>query len=162
MIRCLTVSLAAILPLPAVALSCMPHSMEARYKQIAEAKEASVVVLGTLTFDAKLLPETDWDNQQKTPPQTNIPARIDGSALAKSGFNVSFQRDVVLSVLCYGPWCASAVSGGQMLAFVQKSPEGYVVSTNPCGGDVFTAPSPDMIRKVQQCFNGEDCSPADR
>lgn len=57
MTRIIACALATLAPLPALALSCLPHSVEATYQRAAEAKESYVIVQGRLTFDASALPD---------------------------------------------------------------------------------------------------------
>ncbi len=158
--RLILACLLALAPLPAMALTCMPHSLETTFQRAAQADEPYVVVHGTLQFDKRLLPSTDPVASHKTPPLTQIPARLEGRSLSKEGFTLPFDRDVTLEVACYGPWCASAQSGQKVLAFVRRGAEGYVVETDPCGGgDLFRAPKPAMIRKVKSCYKGAECAP---
>jgi hypothetical protein len=154
--------LAAISPLPALALSCMPHSLETSYVEAAEAEETYVVVQGRLTFDAQDLPEVDMQNQQDTPPMTMIDGRLEGMSMTRSGFDVPFEQDVTIALECYGPWCAQAQTGQDVLAFLRKDDDAYVIATNPCGGMLFTTPDAAMIDKVQACFAGETCEPESR
>ena len=46
------------LPVPAFALSCMPHGVSDAYLQAANAEEGYVPVLGELSFDPALVPST--------------------------------------------------------------------------------------------------------
>lgn len=154
--------LAAVLacaPMTATALSCMPHSVEAAFLQ-AQADEARfVVVRGQLEFDANKLPKVDYNNQSATPAMTRIKARITGQSLSRAGFVTSFDKKVTLAVACFGPWCAQPNSEGGVLAFVELRNDGDVIATNPCGGYLFGAPTPAMLRSVQQCFAGRSCKP---
>lgn len=158
MTRIIACALATLAPLPALALSCLPHSVEATYQRAAEAKESYVVVQGRLTFDASALP----DNGTRTinpPEETPIPAEISGKALSDGGFDVPFEQPLMLNVLCYGPWCGSAEEG-EVLAFLKRGANGtYMLESNPCGGDLFGSPKPAMVDKVIACFQGADCTP---
>ena len=91
---------------PALALSCLPPDVARTYKQAAEAKETYIVVLGRLSFDASKLPKADMERQQETPPQTLIPARIEGTSLSQAGFETPFTANITLNARCFGPWCA--------------------------------------------------------
>ena len=154
---------------PAQALSCLPHDVARTYEQAATSEETYIVVHGTLTFDESRLPETDWQHQQKTPPNTLIPARLEGKALTREGFNAPFDRSVTFNVQCLGPWCASAKTGTAYLAFLRKTdgpPEtggtsgpGYQLDINACGGMGFAAPTKQALETVVQCFQGGPCKP---
>lgn len=120
------------------------------------------MVHGTLTFDETRLPKTDWQNQPKTPPNTLIPARIDGKALTRQGFNAQFNRPITFNVQCLGPWCANAKSGTRYLAFLRQTdgPSGagetgrsasdssYQLDINACGGMGFAAPSAQALETI--------------
>jgi len=159
MTRFIAFALATLAPLPAAALTCLPHSVEATYQRADKAEEGFVVVQGRLTFDATALPDNGTGNQN--PPQmTRLPAQISGMALSEGGFDVPFEQPLTLEVACYGPWCGSAEEG-DVLAFVEQSPQdGYLLESNPCGGNLFTAPKPAMIDQVKTCFAGGACTPA--
>lgn len=145
-------------PLPALALSCLPHGVTDAYLQAAEAEEGYVPVLGTLRFDPDMLPVVDMQNQQDTPAQTLIPATFSGDALGPRGVPRPFETDVVLEVLCFGPWCPS-VQPGQALAFLRQTSHSYVLSTNACGGFLFAEPTKAQVRQVRDCLGGRQCDP---
>jgi hypothetical protein len=105
----------------AQALSCLPHDVARTYEQAARSEETFIVVHGTLTFDESRIPETDWQLQHKTPPNTLIPARLKGKALTRQGFEAPFNRPITFNLQCLGPWCASADSGTSYLAFLRKT-----------------------------------------
>jgi hypothetical protein len=158
MTRIIACALATLPPLPALALSCLPHSVEATYQRAAEAKESYVVVQGRLTFDASALPD-NGTGTINPPEETPIPAEISGKALSDGGFDVPFEQPLMLNVLCYGPWCGSAEEG-EVLAFLKRGANGtYMLESNPCGGDLFGSPKPAMVDKVIACFQGADCTP---
>lgn len=157
MTRIIACALATLAPLPALALSCLPHSVEATYQRAAEAKESYVVVQGRLTFDASALPD-NGTGTINPPEETPIPAEISGKALSDGGFDVPFEQPLMLNVLCYGPWCGSAEEG-EVLAFLKRGANGtYMLESNPCGGDLFGSPKPAMVDKVIACFQGADCT----
>ena len=152
-------ALIAGVPVAASALSCMPYSVEAAYLE-AQADEARfVIVRGHLDFDAALLPKVDHSSQRATPELTLIDAKLRGKSLSAAGFAIPFSKPVTLAVACYGPWCASAPQGSEVLAFVQLGAQGDTIATNPCGGYLFAAPTFKMIRAVKACFSGKACVP---
>lgn len=154
----------AILPLPAFALSCLPHGVSDAYLQADAAEDGYVPVLGRLSFDPELLPVVDLGNQQDTPPQTLIPAKFKGDALGPRGVPVPFETDVVLEVRCFGPWCPSP-QPGDILGFLRKTSPSYVLETNACGGFLFGQPTKAQIGEVKDCLAGRRCepmAPADR
>lgn len=154
MIRALALCL-AIVPSLGHALSCLPWGVTDAYLQADAADAAYIIVEGDLTFDERLLPQVDMDNQGDTPPLTVIPARIKGHAWGR-GTDVPFEADVTLNVECYGPWCAGAPLG-RVLAFLRKDADGYSINTNPCGWHVFGEPSDDQMADVRTCMAGGAC-----
>lgn len=160
MIRAVTFALALLGASPAIALSCLPIDLAGQYQRIAAAPDPYVVVHGRLSFDADLLPRTDWEAQQDTPPETGIPARLSGHALGRDGFKTRFDRAITLRVLCYGPWCANPPGDGMVLGFVKRVNGAYSLATDPCGGDAFFAPPPEMLKQVLSCHRGGPCRSA--
>jgi len=159
LIRALGISLLIALSGPAFALSCMRPDVARTYQEAADAEEAYIVVHGRLDFDESRLPKTDMANQQATPPDTLIPARIDGKAMSFDGFTIPFTREITLNAQCFGPWCTGAASGTDYLAFLKKGADGYLLSLTPCGGFGFANPSDAALEKVHSCFRGDDCTP---
>ncbi len=149
----------ACAPVAAAALSCAPHSVEAAFLQAQAAEEQFVIVQGRLGFDAGQLPKVDYSKQQETPAMTLIDGELRGSSLSSAGFATPYQKPVTIAVACYGPWCSSAQKGTEVLAFVELGEDGNVISTNPCGGYLFTSPTQQMIRAIKSCFVGKACVP---
>lgn len=143
----------------AAALSCLPYEFENAWTDAESSESAFVVVHGTLQFDAARLPQVDWERQQDTPPSTRIEARLTGQSLTRAGFSRPFDRPVILEIACYGPWCATASDGAETLAFVEQTPEGWMLRTNPCGGFVFQSPDEAFLKRARACMNGADCAP---
>ncbi|WP_299701670.1 hypothetical protein [uncultured Tateyamaria sp.] len=155
MLRVLSVVLACV-PLPALALSCMPHGVTNAYQEAAEAEEGYVPVLGTLDFDKDLLPEMDLSGQSEVPPVTLIPATFKGDALTVRGVSQPFETDVVLEVQCFGPWCPQP-QPGEMLGFLRQTDHSYVLHTNACGGFLFGRPTQEQVEQVKDCLGGRSC-----
>lgn len=148
----------ACAPMAAVALSCMPHSVEATFAQAQAAKERFVIVQGRLDFDQKQISKYR-NKHDPNPRDLAIDAQFTGRSLSGNGFSTPFVKPVSLVLECYGPWCASAKAGAEVLAFVELGAGGNVISTNPCGGHLFTEPTQKMIRAVKRCFAGGACKP---
>ncbi len=147
----------AVLPLKALALSCIAPTVERSYAQFASADETYLIVHGRVTFDAKLLPKALTANS-KPPELTLVPAQLVGKSLTKDGFNLPFEQSITLNVTCLGPWCGSIKDGEDLLAFVQKSDAGYALAVTPCGGSAFGSPKAAQIKKVVTCFRDGTCS----
>ena len=146
----------AMLPLPAFALSCMPHSVTIAYQDAAAAEESYVPVLGTLDFDPDLVPVMDLSGQTDIPPVTLIPATFRGEALTVRGIAQPFEADVVLEVRCFGPWCPQ-LQPGEMLGFLRQTSHSYVLQTDACGGFLFGAPTGVQVQQVRDCLAGRSC-----
>ncbi|MFL4469723.1 hypothetical protein ACERZ8_07525 [Tateyamaria armeniaca] len=145
-----------VLPLPAFALSCMPHRVSDAYLQAANAEEGYVPVLGELNFDPAMVPKVDWEKQTEVPGKTLIPATFKGDALGPRGVPQAFETDVVLEVECAGPWCPKP-EPGPVLAFLRKTSHSYVLNTNACGGFLFGAPNDEQIMELRDCLLGRKC-----
>lgn len=144
----------------ASALSCRPFTVTDAFLEADHSRSDFVIVTGRLDFDKSLLPVVDMDRQQDTPPETDIPAVLTGRSLSRNGFVRPFSEEINLEVRCYGPWCASATSGAEYLAFLEKTRDGYVLSVNPCGGYGFAPVTREMKKQVTDCLNGLDCTPS--
>ena len=162
MSRAALVLLLAVLAGPALSLSCAPYGPTDAYLAADAAETPHVIVIGTLEFSERLLPKVDLKHQDRTPQHTLIPARLSGRLLGSAGFRQPFVQDITLEVLCYGPWCPVTRSGQIYLTFLQRTDEGYLLSTNPCGGFAFGTPSPRVLREVRTCFDGGNCPPSSR
>lgn len=158
MLRVLSVLLACA-PLPALALSCLPHGVTDAYLDAAEAQEGYVPVLGTLSFDVDLVPEMDLSGQSPTQALTLIPARFEGQALTLRGVDQAFETDVVLELQCFGPWCPRPAPG-PMLGFLRQTSHSYVLHSNACGGYLFGQPTAAQVDQVRACLAGKDCRPS--
>ena len=153
----LNLVLAASLAAPALALSCLPPDPAATFARLDAAPEPYVVVHGALRFDEARLPGADMRNQAATPPRTRLPARLAGMALSRAGFDMPFDRQITLDVLCFGPWCGGARAGGDILAFVERRETGYVLTLDPCFGTAFAEPGTRMLSAVAACMRGGRC-----
>lgn len=157
MMRRFVVLLAAlVLPVQASALSCLAPSVQRTFNEVHAAPETYVVVRGRLTLDPRKLPRNNHGNS-KPAKMTQVPAKLIGKSMSKSGFVVPFENTVMLEVACYGPWCGSVANGQETLAFVKRDAGSYALGINPCGGRAFTNPSAADLKKVLGCFNGAAC-----
>lgn len=148
--------LLALSPVSAVALSCMPHSVEAAFKEAQSAQEQFVVVQGRLDFDQKHTGKKRKKYDPK-PATVVIDAQLTGQSLSHSGFSTPYAKPVRVVLECFGPWCGKVQRGGQVLAFVETRGSKRVISVNPCGGFLFHNPTKKMLSKIKQCFAGKRC-----
>ena len=145
-----------LLPAQAFALSCVRPSVERSFDQVNAAPEPYVVVMGRLTLDTRKMPKTG-DQTRNPRKMTQVPGTLTGKSLGLAGFKVPFDQDITLQVGCIGPWCGSAQNGAEVLAFVRREGQKYVLDVSPCGGRMFGTPKRAMIRKLQQCLKAGSC-----
>lgn len=153
--RLLAFVICMLAPVQAMALSCMRPSLEGSYADAAAATESYLVVKGTITFDETQLPKPDMDTQT-APERTVIPARLNGHALTTAGFATRFDAPVDYVVRCAVIWCGGGQSGEQIIAFIEKTPHGYVLEMGPCGGKVFPA-TRENANAALECIRTGDC-----
>lgn len=135
----------------------MPFGLPDALHEVINAEEGYVAATGKLTFNERHLPKVDMHHQDATQPLTRIKARLTGKSLTTSGFTNKTRIPLTLEVSCYGPWCARASSGKDVLAFLKQTPTGYTLTTTPCGGHVFYEPSRKMLETVERCYLTGQC-----
>ena len=150
----------ACLPMPALALSCMPHGVTDAYLEADASADSYVPVLGTLEFDVSAVPQVDWDKQGDVPALTEIPAVFKGDALTRRGVSLPLETSVTLEVKCSGPWCTSPRPGPVLAFFRKKGEAGFAVSIGACGGFLFGKPLPEQVSAVKDCLAGRGCPPS--
>ena len=160
------VTLIALLlaPVTASALSCRPWRVADAADQAITSDAEYLPVVGWLTFDETLLPVTNWDRQQDTPPLTRIPATFRGLGWNGTEISTPIDREITLEVACAGPWCGGAVSGHRAVAFLKKDGAAYSLQMGPCGGMAFWDDVAENKAKVEACLRhgGCDHQPATR
>ena len=155
--RLFAIALSVLVPAQAMALSCIPPSVERSYGYAQDAEEQYVVVSGRLTFDERKLPKKT-KNPNDAPNLTKIPATLSGHILSQAGFVTPFDQEITIDLRCFGPWCGSASSGVDHLAFVKKTDAGYSLTIDPCYSAVFPKPTQQMLDAATACMNGAVCS----
>lgn len=137
---------------PGLALSCIKPEVSNSFREAVAATEDYVVVYGILKFDDRLKPKPDFTNVDGG--NVEIPARLEGKALNKSGFRADFAQDITLELACFGPWCGDAVSGVKYLAFLRQTGRKYVLTADPCGNWAFQDASRAQLEQARQCMRG--------
>ncbi|MEL7098184.1 MAG: hypothetical protein AAGM84_05075 [Pseudomonadota bacterium] len=150
----MSIALALVLPVQALALSCRGYGVTDAYLRADAAQAAFVPVLGALQFDPDLLPAGDPAGAGDA--STLLPARFEGVALTRRGIDRPFSTDVVLEVMCTGPWCPRPEPGA-MLGFLRRTSHSYVLVDQPCGAFLFNAPSAAQERALRDCIAGRGC-----
>ncbi len=153
--RVFWVLLCLVLPLQALALSCLEHSLTRTFEEVQAAPETYIIVAGHLNLDTRKLPKTDFE-VQNAPALTRIPAKLSGTSMSRTGFNAPFSQKITLEVACFGPWCGGAQNGMEILAFLRLTGDGYALAIDPCGGHMFTNQR-ELQHQVLRCFNGSAC-----
>lgn len=159
MIRFWAILAVVVLGSPALALSCLRPDVAQSFLNVQDADETYVIVHGILSFDQNLIPERDLSDPDVQ--DTRLPARFEGTALSKSGFDTVFKRNITVTLQCFGPWCGGAASDAEYLAFVEKNGADYVMRIDPCGSFVFPEPTLKQIKQAEQCMAGRACTPAE-
>lgn len=150
-------TLAMLMASQAQALSCMRPDVARAFDWASQAEESYVVLLGRLDFEA---PATRR-GRPNDPQDLHVAARFTGQSLGVSGFSATAPLDVSLAFTCAGPWCGSMTpSRGDVLAFVERSADGYVLNVGPCGGTTFERPTHAQIQQVESCMRGQACTAA--
>lgn len=147
---------------PAMTLSCVSPDLAQTFARLHKEPETYVVVHGTLRFEQSHLPVTDWENQGATPQDTRIPAKLTGRSLTREGFTAPFDRDITFNAVCFGPWCASAETGADLIAFVEYRGGEYVFTLDPCYSTGFFDPDDAMLKDAASCMRGGPCAPKTR
>lgn len=147
----------ALAATPAGALSCRMPDAGLTYDQAAASPSQYAVVVGTVDFDPKRLPEHRSGGQVQK--NTAVPARVTGRALDTNGFLTPFRRDVTLDVLCFGPWCASMEPDKPYMMFLELRSDGYALTLTPCNDFAFANPDRKMLERITLCFQlGGSCA----
>lgn len=146
MMRWLAGIFALLHPLPALALSCLPHDFAMTFQQAKDDAHPYVVVLGTLSFDPGLLPKSHEPGAQTALLDAHFVGQIlDGGPI---------DLPITLIARCYGPWCAAPSSDSPSLALLRETHSGYELDVNPCGGFLFSASDAALIHRARACLNG--------
>jgi len=154
-------AIAAVVPAPALALSCLPFGVTDAYLEAQASNDRYIVVVGDLTFDPAALPKTDWANQAATPDRAVFYGAMDGASWSGNRFGRAFVGRVTLNFECAGPWCASAETGQKTVAFLREVGPTYVADIRPCGGMIFQNVDRAAMRDLTQCLEGGPCAPSD-
>jgi len=86
-------------------------------------------------------------------------AQLTGQSLSAEGFTTPFDRSITLDVRCFGPWCAGAASGAEILGFVELRDSGPVLTLDPCSSTSFPEPDEAMLNTAVHCMQGGACKP---
>lgn len=163
MIRWIVHAATVLAATSASALTCSPPDPVRTFATAQAAPEEYVVLLGRLTFDdtqmpAPIISDDGTMGDVRDGPPDSLPAKLDGFALGQDGFTLPAPADLIVQPICLGPWCGHMPSGGTWLLFAERTAEGHVVETGPCGGWAFMDPDQATLDAVAACMRGEACN----
>jgi len=149
----LTTSLIAVLcASQTAALSCMRPDIADVFQNLDAAEGTYSVFMGSFEFVPPKMQPVSNDAQ----PQ-DVNAVFSGQGLGQNGFGPINPVSVKMQTNCAGPWCGGFPTPGvDVLAFVEHTPQGYLLHLGPCGGTVFDTTAAPI---VEACMRGEACSP---
>ncbi|WP_375175783.1 hypothetical protein [Pseudooceanicola sp.] len=140
---------------PANALSCLRPEVLRSYQEAAEAKETYVVVSGVISHDVAAVPEA----RNADSPRIAFTARLAGASLTHDGFTAPFDAPVEVTLNCVSAWCAPLPpQHASVLAFVQKTEDGYSLDMQPCQQWLFENPEPEQMVALVDCHTSGNCS----
>ena len=134
----------------AAALSCIRPDVARTFQNVAAAEERFVVLFGSFDFP----PQRRQPVSNDAEPQ-QVVATFEDQGLGAAGFVATQPKPVTLQTACAGPWCGGFPTPGQtILAFIEQTDQGDVLTLSACGGLVFDA---DTAPIVEACMRGEPC-----
>ncbi len=156
MIRIATVLAATLIAGQAMALTCLPPDAARLFTWANEAEESYMAVRGTFTPEPRRPPKVVKGDQGYTEWQ----GRLVGRSLGPRGFSLPYDTEITLRGECIGPWCVAEPPEGVMLALVELTEAGPVLTTDSCSRSILRAPTRDDIRTILRCQKGGACAPA--
>lgn len=156
--RLLLLALALFAASPALALSCLKPSPVRSYLEANASEDRWGAVVGRLHFDDSRLPDSVGQDGRKN---VELRGQLVGESLGPDGFEKPFQGGITLRVVCTGSWCGQAKSGGYYLVFVKREGARHYAIADPCESWLFENPSPRTLNRLERCYRGGYCDPAD-
>lgn len=155
MMRIVSLTIAAwVIASQVSALSCMRSDVAESYDRAASSDNEYVVLWGAFDFDMPQQTSTD----PNFPDVLRTIARFNGQYLGASGFTPAPPLVVSMVFNCTGPWCGSLQPGADdILAYVEQTDGGYILTVEACGGTAFVAPNDVDIARVEACMRGPEC-----
>ncbi|NDV02089.1 hypothetical protein [Pseudoroseicyclus tamaricis] len=147
----------------AQALTCLAPDVATTYQEVAAAEEQYMVLEGTLTFDADLMPPSTLSTVPEGGLHPDpVPAIFHGSHLAAdNAFSGPLEgTPVTLEIDCAAAFCTSLASPMDVLAFVEVGDGTMRLDARPCSDKIFINPSDEMLQTVLDCRAGESCGEA--
>ena len=146
----------------ALALSCLPPTIEGSYQQWSDSPDRYYLVSGNLTplSPVPQVPSPGSLSAGMQAPDLRAVYRIEGEVLYAEQA-VPIDHVIWVRVNCAGPWCAGFPDEGTtgVMALRQLPDYTLELGMNPCGGDIFRDPSGAVKARVRQCQT-TGCAPA--
>jgi len=146
----------------ALALSCMPASIENSFQQWSDAPERYYVVSGSITPVAPLPPVPTVGAASSGPVDTsNLRGvyRVQGEVIYAAQ-TVPIDHYIWVRVGCAGPWCGRFPTAGTsgVMALKQLPDQTLELFSGTCPGDVFPDNGGATKARVRQCMTS-GCTP---
>lgn len=154
--RALLLFTALTMPVSAQALSCRRPEPADAFNAAADSEARYRILVGTLAFDASLLPPTIHGvaNDEPRPP---VVARFKGQALGLDGLTETDVATLTILPDCAGMWCGTLHPDRPYLIFAREGAEGLEVDLGPCPEWTFANPQPEVIRNLTLCLMKGRC-----
>lgn len=141
---------------PAVALSCAQPILERTYARAAASDRAYLVVRGRVFgAGAVALPKRRSDGGPATPSEGIV--NLQGEALSASGFNAPFRQAITLRMSCIAGWCGGRPPTTPIVAFLERTPKGYVLEMDACRSWVHSGDDMGQLRRLLACHRNGTC-----
>ena len=145
-------ALLALLPAPALALSCLAPSVEDAFTFAQNAPEAYVPVLGTFSG---VQPRTDVGNPN--PEDRIYQIRFQGIGMTQRGEDSPMNVPVTLQERCLASWCPNVPNGVLVMTFLRVEGQAYVFEIDACGGNAFFQPPLADVATMRACLSAGAC-----
>lgn len=151
--------LAALLPAPVNALSCLQPDIVALYREI----DASPGVYWLIRGRVELLQPVAWpksgpDGNYRDDAEARTPIRLTGKALSPDGTYRPFSRDLVMTIGCVAVWCGAPPLDEEIFAAVKVTSAGPELWIGPCPWHAIPFTAEDEARLLA-CVREGDCRP---
>lgn len=143
---------------PTWATGCMPYDAREYamhyYRMALETSKDYVVVVGRLDL------ESTEPRRRVKDEYSEWRGRLVGQALGGEGFSIPYDRNIRIRGVCTDPlWCYEGTTPpSNLLAFVEMTETGPILTTGPCRMWVVPDPPLSAIRQLERCHMTGACS----
>jgi hypothetical protein len=139
---------------PALALSCLPASVDNLYAQAAQASASYVPVVGRLD---QIYIDFAPPREGGLPAGGQGRAVFTGNYVSAAGALVPWSTPVVVEVTCAASWCGSAPASEPFLGFLRVEGTTYHFTSDACPTVIYQPTAAEQAR-LQACMRGADCA----